>query len=206
LMWPCPILVKSQAYTIPSPGAQRELCANRLNSQGLNLGPRQASPSRRWIFGCQTFASILGVARGGPPSNRLLMRGACATCRRYQQLTYQIYLHRPWQSSTGWIVCSPIVSRACSPGWGARGAGLLSSPTGWTPTVGQPAPTRRDHGPELAQCAGRFQGLWVFLYISGPVGPHGEERGGPSEGLAAGSAPRACVLLIVGDGPLRWVT
>lgn len=174
-----PYLVKSQMYTIPSPGAQRELreSLERLRPDlvhaSLTLSPSTSA--------CPTSASSW-VCPWSPPSIPLRRRPA-QPHRRHPAAHLPALRPLPGEVRPGDRVLRAAGRGAGAPGGAARAAGG-DPQRGRHRHLGAGRPRRRIRpGPAAAQ-----GGRPPRLPLHG-AGGHREERRGAAEGLAAGAPP-----------------
>ncbi|MCP9833744.1 MULTISPECIES: glycosyltransferase family 4 protein [unclassified Cyanobium] len=188
-----PYLVKSQVYTIPSPGAQRELRESLerqrpdLVHASLTLSPLDF----RLPDLCQQLGLPL-VATFHPPFDAGLRNLTAGT----QQLTYQLYA--PSLAKFDRVIVFSELQAEVLVRLGVRRERLAVIPNGvdtdaWTPA----APASE---PELAQLRLRVGGRRVFLYMGRVATEKNVEALLKAWRLVR---PEGCVLVIVGDGPLR---
>jgi glycosyltransferase involved in cell wall biosynthesis len=187
-----PYLVKSQVYTIPSPGALRELreSLERLQPDVVHASLTLSPLDFRLPELCQQLGVPL-VATFHPPFDAGLRNLTAGT----QQLTYQLYA--PSLARFDRVIVFSDLQADVLQRLGVRSERLAVIPNGvdvhtWAPAE-QETPLHR----ELRQ---RVQGRRVFLYM----GRIATEKNVEAL-LRAWRLVRAegCVLVIVGDGPLR---
>jgi len=146
--------------------------------------------------------------RGHLPSG-FWMRGLAATCRAgTQQLTYTASIcTEPWPSRPGDRCFSrsaqaeALLARA---GVCAQERLAVNPQRGWTPTVGKTLPPPADSRAGTRPVRSGSKVVRVFLYMGRLVAT--EKTWRPLLKAWRWSAPRAALLLIVGDGPLRGST
>ena len=187
-----PYLVKSQMYTIPSPGAQRELreSLERLRPDVVHASLTLSPLDFRLPDLCQQLGVPL-VATFHPPFDAGLRNITAGT----QQLTYQLYA--PSLSRFDRVIVFSELQAEVLQRLGVRPERLAVIPNGVDPQVWQPATTP---GPELRELQQRFRGKRVFLYMGRIATEKNVEALLRAWRLVK---PGGCVLLIVGDGPMR---
>jgi len=188
-----PYLLKSQVYTIPSPGAQRELreSLERLRPDLVHASLTLSPLDFRLPDLCQQLGLPL-VATFHPAFDAGSRNLAAGT----QQLTYQLYA-RSLARFDRVIVFSDLQAEVLER-LGVAPERLSVIPNGVDADVWRPAP--EPPGQELDELRTRFRGLRVFLYM----GRLSTEKN--VEALLRAwrlVRPAGCVLVIVGDGPLR---
>jgi len=181
-----PYLVKSQVYTIPSPGAQRELreslerLAPDLVHASLTLSPldfrlpelcQQLGVPLVATFHPAFDASLRNITAGG------------------QQLTYQLYA--PSLARYDRVIVFSALQAEVLARLGVREDRLAVIPNGVDPDRWRPGPS------PLAE---RFGGRRVFLYMGRLATEKNVEALLRAWRLVQ---PRGCLLVLVGDGPLR---
>jgi len=188
-----PYLVKSQVYTIPSPGALRELreSLERLRPDVVHASLTLSPLDFRLPELCQQLGLPL-VATFHPPFDANLRNITAGT----QQLTYQVYA--PSLARYDRVIVFSELQADLLERLGVPQERLAVIPNGvdtdtWTPAGGG---SHRDPG-ELRQGFGRRR---VFLYMGRVSTEKNVEALLKAWRLVR---PRGCVLLIVGDGPLR---
>jgi glycosyltransferase involved in cell wall biosynthesis len=193
--WPevtLPYLVKSQVYTIPTPGAQRELreSLERLRPDLVHASLTLSPLDFRLPDLCQQLGLPL-VATFHPAFDAGLRNLTAGT----QQLTYQLYA--PSLARYDRVIVFSELQAELLERLGVPRERLAVIPNGvdtglWTPAA---AP-----GPELAELKRRFAGRRMFLYMG---------RVSTEKNVVALLRawrlvrPEGCVLVVVGDGPLR---
>jgi len=189
-----PYLVKSQAYTIPSPGAQRELreSLEQLKPDLVHASLTLSPLDFRLPDLCQHLGVPL-VATFHPAFDAGLRNLSAGT----QQLTYQIYA--PTLAKFDRVIVFSDRQAELLARLGVREERLAVIPNGVDTDRWQPAPTGAITA-ELAQLRRRFQGRRVFLYMGRLATEKNVEALLKAWRLVR---PQGCVLLIVGDGPLR---
>ncbi|MCT0203230.1 glycosyltransferase family 4 protein [Synechococcus sp. CS-603] len=189
-----PYLVKSQAYTIPSPGAQRELreSLEQLRPDLVHASLTLSPLDFRLPDLCQHLGVPL-VATFHPAFDAGLRNLSAGT----QQLTYQIYA--PTLAKFDRVIVFSDRQAELLARLGVREERLAVIPNGVDTDRWQPAPTGSITA-ELAQLRRRFQGRRVFLYMGRLATEKNVEALLKAWRLVR---PQGCVLLIVGDGPLR---
>jgi glycosyltransferase involved in cell wall biosynthesis len=181
-----PYLVKSQVYTIPSPGAQRELreslerLAPDLVHASLTLSPLD--------FRLPELCQQLGVPLVATfhPAFDAGLRNITAGG---QQLTYQLYA--PTLARYDRVIVFSALQAEVLARLGVREDRLAVIPNGVDPDLWQPGPS---------PLAGQFGGRRVFLYLGRLATEKNVEALLKAWRLVQ---PRGCVLVLVGDGPLR---
>ncbi|MFO8237610.1 MAG: glycosyltransferase family 4 protein [Prochlorococcaceae cyanobacterium] len=188
-----PYLVKSQVYTIPSPGAQRELreSLERLQPDLVHASLTLSPLDFRLPELCQQLGLPL-VATFHPAFDAGLRNLAAGT----QQLTYQLY-SRSLARFDRVIVFSELQAEVLER-LGVAAERLVVIPNGVDPQLWCPA--EQQPSAALPELRLRFRGQRVFLYM----GRLSTEKN--VEALLRAwrlVRPAGCVLVIVGDGPLR---
>jgi glycosyltransferase involved in cell wall biosynthesis len=187
-----PYLVKSQVYTIPSPGAQRELreSLERLRPDVVHASLTLSPLDFRLPDLCQQLGVPL-VATFHPPFDAGVRNITAGT----QQLTYQLYA--PSLSRYDRVIVFSDLQAEVLQRLGVRPERLAVIPNGVDPQVWQPA---SQASAELRQVQQRFAGQRVFLYMGRIATEKNVEALLRAWRLVR---PEGCVLLIVGDGPMR---
>ena len=188
-----PYLVKSQVYTIPSPGAQRELreSLGRLRPDLVHASLTLSPLDFRLPDLCQQLGLPL-VATFHPAFDAGLRNLTAGT----QQLTYQLYA--PSLARFDRVIVFSALQADLLERLGVRRDRLAIIPNGVDTDLWTPAP--HFDSPNLAELRHQFEGRRVFLYM----GRLSTEKN--VEALLRAwrlVRPEGCVLLIVGDGPLR---
>ena len=189
-----PYLVKSQVYTIPSPGAQRELreSLERLKPDLVHASLTLSPLDFRLPDLCQQLGLPL-VATFHPPFDASLRNLSAGT----QQLTYQLYA--PSLAKYYRVVVFSELQADVLMRLGVPRDRLAVIPNGvdpqrWSP--GNPAaPSER-----LQQLRQRFSGQRVFLYMGRIATEKNVEALLRAWKLVQ---PSGCKLVVVGDGPMR---
>ena len=189
-----PYLVKSQVYTIPSPGAQRELreSLERLQPDLVHASLTLSPLDFRLPDLCQQLGLPL-VATFHPPFDASLRNLSAGT----QQLTYQFYA--PSLAKYDRVVVFSELQADVLMRLGVPSHRLAVIPNGvnpqrWTP--GNPAePSER-----LQELRQRFSGQRVFLYMGRIATEKNVEALLRAWKLVQ---PSGCRLVVVGDGPMR---
>ena len=189
-----PYLVKSQVYTIPSPGAQRELreSLERLQPDLVHASLTLSPLDFRLPDLCQQLGLPL-VATFHPPFDASLRNLSAGT----QQLTYQLYA--PSLAKYDRVVVFSELQADVLMRLGVPSHRLAVIPNGvdpqrWTP--GNPAePSAR-----LQELRQRFSGQRVFLYMGRIATEKNVEALLRAWKLVQ---PSGCRLVVVGDGPMR---
>jgi glycosyltransferase involved in cell wall biosynthesis len=187
-----PYLVKSQVYTIPSPGAQRELreSLERLQPDLVHASLTLSPLDFRLPELCQQLGLPL-VATFHPPFDASLRNLTAGT----QQLTYQLYA--PALARFDRVIVFSELQADVLQRLGVRRERLAVIPNGVDVHGWQPAAVETPLHTELRQRAG---GRRVFLYMGRIATEKNVEALLRAWRLVA---PAGCVLVIVGDGPLR---
>ncbi len=188
-----PYLVKSQVYTIPSPGAQRELreSLERLQPDLVHASLTLSPLDFRLPDLCQQLGLPL-VATFHPPFDAGLRNLTAGT----QQLTYQLYA--PSLAKFDRVIVFSDLQADVLVRLGVRRERLAVIPNGvdtdhWTPAaLGAES--------DLAPLRLRVGGRRMFLYMGRVATEKNVEALLKAWRLVR---PRGCVLVIVGDGPLR---
>jgi glycosyltransferase involved in cell wall biosynthesis len=188
-----PYLVKSQVYTIPSPGAQRELreSLERLRPDLVHASLTLSPLDFRLPDLCQQLGLPL-VATFHPAFDAGLRNLTAGT----QQLTYQLYA--PSLARFDRVIVFSALQADLLERLGVRRDRLAIIPNGVDTDLWTPAP--HFDSPNLAELRHQFEGRRVFLYM----GRLSTEKN--VEALLRAwrlVRPEGCVLLIVGDGSLR---
>ena len=188
-----PYLVKSQMYTIPSPGALRELreSLERLRPDVVHASLTLSPLDFRLPDLCQQLGLPL-VATFHPPFDANLRNITAGT----QQLTYQVYA--PSLARYDRVIVFSELQADLLERLGVPRNRLAVIPNGvdtdtWAPA--SPAAHRQPN--DLRQ---RFGGRRVFLYMGRLSTEKNVEALLKAWRLVR---PEGCLLLIVGDGPLR---
>ncbi|EDY39285.1 glycosyl transferase group 1 [Cyanobium sp. PCC 7001] len=188
-----PYLVKSQVYTIPSPGAQRELreSLERLRPDLVHASLTLSPLDFRLPDLCQQLQLPL-VATFHPAFDAGLRNLTAGT----QQLTYQLYA--PTLARFDRVIVFSELQADVLLRLGVQAERLAVIPNGvdtalWQPASGPPSA-------ELAALQQRFAGRRVFLYMGRIATEKNVEALLKAWRLVR---PAGCVLVIVGDGPLR---
>ena len=188
-----PYLVKSQVYTIPSPGALRELreSLERLQPDVVHASLTLSPLDFRLPDLCQQLGLPL-VATFHPPFDAHLRNITAGT----QQLTYQVYA--PSLARYNRVIVFSELQADLLERLGVPQQRLAVIPNGVD--TGTWAPAGAGSERELEELRQRFGRTRVFLYM----GRLSTEKN--VEALLRAwrlVRPKGCVLLIVGDGPLR---
>ncbi len=188
-----PYLVKSQVYTIPSPGAQRELreSLERLRPDLVHASLTLSPLDFRLPDLCQQLGLPL-VATFHPPFDAALRNLSSGT----QQLTYQLYatsLARYDRVVVFSDLQADVLMRL-----GVPANRLAVIPNGVDPE--QWAPSATAASPQLQDLRQRFAGRRVFLYMGRIATEKNVEALLRAWRLVQ---PEGCTLVVVGDGPVR---
>ncbi len=188
-----PYLVKSQVYTIPSPGAQRELreSLERLRPDLVHASLTLSPLDFRLPDLCQQLGLPL-VATFHPPFDAGLRNLTAGT----QQLTYQLYA--PSLAKFDRVIVFSELQAEVLVRLGVRRERLAVIPNGVDTDTWAPAAPGGES--DLAQLQLRVGGRRVFLYMGRVATEKNVEALLKAWRLVR---PQGCVLVIVGDGPLR---
>jgi glycosyltransferase involved in cell wall biosynthesis len=188
-----PYLVKSQVYTIPSPGAQRELreSLERLRPDLVHASLTLSPLDFRLPDLCQQLGLPL-VATFHPPFDAGLRNLTAGT----QQLTYQLYA--PSLAKFDRVIVFSELQAEVLVRLGVRRERLAVIPNGVDTDTWAPATPGGES--DLAQLRLRVGGRRVFLYMGRVATEKNVEALLKAWRLVR---PQGCVLVIVGDGPLR---
>lgn len=189
-----PYLVKSQVYTIPSPGAQRELreSLERLRPDLVHASLTLSPLDFRLPDLCQQLRLPL-VATFHPAFDAGLRNLAGGT----QQLTYQLYA--PSLARFDKVIVFSELQAEVLHRLGVPMERLAVIPNGVDPALWAPAPAGAD-SLELQELRRRFAGKRVFLYMGRIATEKNVEALLRAWRLVQ---PQGCTLVVVGDGPLR---
>ncbi|QCH14600.1 glycosyltransferase family 1 protein [Synechococcus sp. CB0101] len=188
-----PYLVKSQVYTIPSPGAQRELreSLERLRPDLVHASLTLSPLDFRLPDLCQQLGLPL-VATFHPPFDAALRNLSSGT----QQLTYQLYA--PSLARYDRVVVFSDLQADVLMRLGVPANRLAVIPNGVDPE--QWAPSATAASPQLQDLLQRFAGRRVFLYMGRIATEKNVEALLRAWRLVQ---PEGCTLVVVGDGPVR---
>jgi glycosyltransferase involved in cell wall biosynthesis len=189
-----PYLVKSQVYTIPSPGAQRELreSLERLRPDLVHASLTLSPLDFRLPDLCQQLGLPL-VATFHPAFDASLRNLSAGT----QQLTYQLYA--PSLAKYDRVVVFSELQAEVLARLGVPESRLAVIPNGVDPD--RWAPTHPGgESPQLQQLRQRFAGRRVFLYMGRIATEKNVEALLRAWRLVQ---PEGCTLVVVGDGPVR---
>jgi glycosyltransferase involved in cell wall biosynthesis len=188
-----PYLVKSQVYTIPSPGAQRELreSLERIRPDLVHASLTLSPLDFRLPDLCQQLGLPL-VATFHPAFDAGLRNLSAGT----QQLTYQLYA--PSLARYDRVIVFSELQAEVLERLGVRRQQLAVIPNGVDTDLWAPAP--RTPGPVLGELRRRYAGRRVFLYMGRITTEKNLEALLRAWRLVR---PAGCLLLIVGDGPQR---
>ena len=188
-----PYLVKSQVYTIPSPGAQRELreSLERLQPDLVHASLTLSPLDFRLPDLCQQLGLPL-VATFHPPFDAALRNLSSGT----QQLTYQLYA--PSLARYDRVVVFSDLQADVLMRLGVPANRLAVIPNGVDPE--QWAPSAMPESAELLELRQRFAGQRVFLYMGRIATEKNVEALLRAWRLVQ---LQGCTLVVVGDGPVR---
>jgi len=189
-----PYLVKSQVYTIPSPGAQRELreSLERLQPDLVHASLTLSPLDFRLPDLCQQLGLPL-VATFHPAFDASLRNLSAGT----QQLTYQLYA--PSLARYDRVVVFSELQAEVLARLGVPEARLAVIPNGVDPQRWAPAAPGEESAP-LQELRQRFSGRRVFLYMGRIATEKNVEALLRAWRLVQ---PAGCTLVVVGDGPVR---
>ena len=189
-----PYLVKSQVYTIPSPGAQRELreSLERLRPDLVHASLTLSPLDFRLPDLCQQLGLPL-VATFHPAFDAGLRNVAGGT----QLLTYQLYA--PALARFDKVIVFSALQAEVLTRLGVPQERLAVIPNGVDPGLWAPA-TSGQISPQLQELQRRFSGRRVFLYMGRIATEKNVEALLRAWRLVE---PQDCTLVVVGDGPAR---
>jgi glycosyltransferase involved in cell wall biosynthesis len=189
-----PYLVKSQVYTIPSPGAQRELreSLERLRPDLVHASLTLSPLDFRLPDLCQQLGVPL-VATFHPPFDASLRNLSSGT----QQLTYQLYA--PSLARYDRVVVFSELQADVLMRLGVPSSRLSVIPNGVDPQRWNPVELGRESA-QLQSLKQRFQGRRIFLYMGRIATEKNVEALLRAWRLVQ---PEGCTLVVVGDGPMR---
>ena len=189
-----PYLVKSQVYTIPSPGAQRELreSLERLQPDLVHASLTLSPLDFRLPDLCQQLGLPL-VATFHPAFDASLRNLSGGT----QQLTYQLYA--PSLARYDRVVVFSELQAEVLARLGVPETRLAVIPNGVDPERWSPAAVGAESA-ELLTLRQRFSGRRVFLYMGRIATEKNVEALLRAWRLVQ---PAGCTLVVVGDGPVR---
>jgi len=189
-----PYLVKSQVYTIPSPGAQRELreSLERLQPDLVHASLTLSPLDFRLPDLCQQLGLPL-VATFHPPFDASLRNLSAGT----QQLTYQLYA--PSLAKYDRVVVFSELQADVLMRLGVPSHRLAVIPNGVDPQRWTPG-NRAEPSERLQELRQRFSGQRVFLYMGRIATEKNVEALLRAWKLVQ---PSGCRLVVVGDGPMR---
>jgi glycosyltransferase involved in cell wall biosynthesis len=189
-----PYLVKSQVYTIPSPGAQRELreSLERLRPDLVHASLTLSPLDFRLPDLCQQLGLPL-VATFHPAFDASLRNLSAGT----QQLTYQLYA--PSLARYDRVVVFSELQAEVLARLGVPEQRLAVIPNGVDPERWSPAPAGAESA-HLLDLRRRFNGQRVFLYMGRIATEKNVEALLRAWRLVQ---PAGCTLVVVGDGPMR---
>ncbi|MEB3271825.1 MAG: glycosyltransferase family 4 protein [Synechococcus sp.] len=187
-------LVKSQVYTIPSPGAQRELreSLERLQPDLVHASLTLSPLDFRLPDLCQQLGLPL-VATFHPAFDSGLRNLAGGT----QQLTYQLYA--PSLARFDRVIVFSELQAEVLARLGVPQQRLAVIPNGVDPELWSPAASTLE-SPRLQELRQRFAGRRVFLYMGRIATEKNVEALLRAWRLVQ---PQGCTLMVVGDGPVR---
>ncbi len=193
-----PYLVKSQVYTIPSLGAQRELreSLERLKPDLVHASLTLSPLDFRLPDLCQQLGLPV-VATFHPAFDASLRNLTAGT----QQLTYQLYA--PTLAKFDKVIVFSELQAEVLLRLGVRAERLAVIPNGVDTETWCPAPATGGQAAasaDLQELRQRFAGRRVFLYMGRVATEKNVEALLKAWRLVR---PAGCVLVIVGDGPLR---
>jgi glycosyltransferase involved in cell wall biosynthesis len=179
-------LMKSQMYTIPSPGASRELreSLERLQPDLVHASLTLSPLDFRLPELCQQLGVPL-VATFHPPFDASLRNITAGG----QQLIYQLYA--PSLAKFDRVIVFSELQAEVLARLGVKEKCLAVIPNGVDPNIWCPGPSH---------LAGHFSGRRVFLYMGRLATEKNVEALLKAWRLVQ---PEGCVLVVVGDGPLR---
>ncbi|CAK6700064.1 D-inositol-3-phosphate glycosyltransferase [Synechococcus sp. CBW1107] len=189
-----PYLVKSQVYTIPSPGAQRELreSLERLRPDLVHASLTLSPLDFRLPDLCQHLGVPL-VATFHPAFDAGLRNITAGT----QQLTYQLYA--PALARFDRVIVFSELQAEVLARLGVREERLAVIPNGVDPDLWCP-PDPTSPSRELTTLRARLGPRRLFLYMGRLATEKNVEALLRAWRLVK---PAGCLLVIVGDGPLR---
>ena len=189
-----PYLVKSQVYTIPSPGAQRELreSLERLRPDLVHASLTLSPLDFRLPDLCQQLGVPL-VATFHPPFDASLRNLSSGT----QQLTYQLYA--PSLARYDRVVVFSELQADVLMRLGVPSSRLSVIPNGVDPQRWSPAVPGQESA-HLQALRQRFNGRRMFLYMGRIATEKNVEALLRAWRLVQ---PEGCTLVVVGDGPMR---
>ena len=191
-----PYLVKSQVYTIPSPGAQRELreSLERLQPDPVHASLTLSPLDFRLPDLCQQLEVPL-VATFHPPFDAGLRNLTAGT----QQLTYQLYA--PALARFDRVIVFSDLQAELLARLGVREERIAVIPNGVDPDCWRPDDTNLSTiGSPLRSVRARIGDQRMFLYMGRVATEKNVEALLRAWRLVK---PEGCRLVIVGDGPLR---
>ena len=189
-----PYLVKSQVYTIPSPGAQRELreSLERMRPDLVHASLTLSPLDFRLPDLCQQLGLPL-VATFHPAFDAGLRNVAGGT----QQLTYQLYA--PSLARFDRVIVFSALQAEMLARLGVPQERLAVIPNGVDPEVWAPVGSGQV-SPQLQELRRRFSGQRVFLYMGRIATEKNVEALLRAWRLVQ---PQGCILVVVGDGPAK---
>ncbi|MFM8544891.1 MAG: glycosyltransferase family 4 protein [Vulcanococcus sp.] len=187
-------LVNSQVYTIPSPGAQRELreSLERLKPDLVHASLTLSPLDFRLPDLCQQLSVPL-VATFHPPFDASLRNLSSGT----QQLTYQLYA--PSLARYDRVVVFSELQADVLMRLGVPSSRLSIIPNGVDPERWSPSVAGQE-SPQLQTLRQQFSGRRVFLYMGRIATEKNVEALLRAWRLVQ---PEGCTLVVVGDGPMR---
>ncbi len=189
-----PYLIKSQVYTIPSPGAQRELreSLTRLKPDLVHASLTLSPLDFRLPELCQQIGVPL-VATFHPPFDAEIRNLTAGT----QQLTYQLYA--PALARFDRVIVFSEVQAEVLARLGVQEHRLAVIPNGVDPECWTPA-SPQCNSPKRREVRDRLGKKRIFLYMGRIATEKNVEALLKAWKLVK---PKGCLLVIVGDGPLR---
>ncbi len=189
-----PYLIKSQVYTIPSPGAQRELreSLERLEPDLVHASLTLSPLDFRLPELCQQIGVPL-VATFHPPFDAGIRNLTAGT----QQLTYQLYA--PALARYDRVIVFSELQAEVLARLGVREHRLAVIPNGVDPELWTPAGPQRT-SPMRREVREKLGEERIFLYMGRIATEKNVEALLRAWRLVE---PEGCRLVIVGDGPLK---
>ncbi len=189
-----PYLIKSQVYTIPSPGAQRELreSLERLKPDLVHASLTLSPLDFRLPELCQQIGVPL-VATFHPPFDAGIRNLTAGT----HQLTYQLYA--PALARFDRVIVFSELQAEVLARLGVREHRLAVIPNGVDPELWTPAGPQRT-SPMRREVREKLGSERIFLYMGRIATEKNVEALLRAWRLID---PKGCKLVVVGDGPLR---